>query len=634
MFAGLRIGLLILRGGGRRSLVRFLSVVLGVAAAVGLMLFALSVQSAIALRNERAAARLGTVGRSANDTTLTLETDTSFENKTIVLIRVAAVGPASPVPLGARAIPSPGSSLVSPALADVLHGPDASLLNRRVPRPAVETIGSDGLLSPSELVAYVGDTASHLKLMGASNVTSFTPSPNGHPTPLGVRIAVAVGVISLTVPIVLLLALLSRLSAQARDARIATLRLIGASNGQIFWVAATEGVLSSTVGVIVGLGLFFGLRWGLARLGRGDFGFFTADLPVNPYLACVIAVAVMIVSLVATSIATRSAIRTPLGTARRKSRPLNVRIRTVPLLVGVTLLMLAAAASQWLVARPQTGGTVVGLGLLATLVGLWLVAPVFGERAGELLHRRVKSPSALIGTGRARVESRSTGRMVSGITCLVFLGGITIPLFATQAAKDQVIAQAGSVLPGVVFVESARVSRGVVSDLSSVVGVGKVVPLVEASVWGGYRGMIASCLDLRAVLVSPPDCSDPSPSPIGAFSQGGPMLKHVSVVPYLHRARRASWAQFDAQRAETSQVAIEAPWAPWADVYVPAQGLVGFKTDRIDASGVLLVSTSGASAVQERIREVLASPNPWRRSLPPLVSLARRVLKAPRGRCS
>ena len=68
------------------------------------------------------------------------------------------------------------------------------------------------------------------------------------------------GAVALLLPVLILIATASRLSATRREERFAAMRLVGATPRQISVVSAVEAVVAAVAGVAVGFALFFVFR--------------------------------------------------------------------------------------------------------------------------------------------------------------------------------------------------------------------------------------------------------------------------------------------------------------------------------------------------------------------------------------
>ena len=93
------------------------------------------------------------------------------------------------------------------------------------------------------------------------------------------------GAVALVLPILILIATASRLSAVRHEERFASMRLVGATPRQISTISAVEAAMAALAGVVLGFGLFFAVRPMLyhvpftgAPLAQGDLSLHAIDV--------------------------------------------------------------------------------------------------------------------------------------------------------------------------------------------------------------------------------------------------------------------------------------------------------------------------------------------------------------------
>ena len=284
----LRLGLRLAVGGGRQSVTRLFLIASGIALAVGLLLAALGIFPAERAAQRRQGARLiraldpGESGPA--DRLFVDEAVTSFGDEEIYETFMAAEGDGSLVPPWLNRIPKPEEIVASPALAELLASPEGALLRPRFPGTVIATLDERWLLRPGELVAYVGAEPRELSRY-REVVKGFGPHPEYADVPSGISIEqplyqvsflVSVG---LLIPIVVFVATGARLSASARESRLAAIRLVGGTPNQVRMVATAESALASGFGCVLGIGLFFAGRPLLAAVVPPGDRWFPSDMP-------------------------------------------------------------------------------------------------------------------------------------------------------------------------------------------------------------------------------------------------------------------------------------------------------------------------------------------------------------------
>src|SRR5437667_326150 len=80
-------------------------------------------------------------------------------------------------PPGLTRLPDPGQVTASPALARLLTAVPGDELAARLPGRVTATIGSAGLASPDELVAFVGATPAQVQAWGGVPVHAIADRP-------------------------------------------------------------------------------------------------------------------------------------------------------------------------------------------------------------------------------------------------------------------------------------------------------------------------------------------------------------------------------------------------------------------------------------------------------------------------
>ena len=191
---------------------------------------------------------------------------------------------AAPPPPGVEHFPAPGELLVSPALAELLDSAEGEDLLTRVNGRVSGTIARSALLGPDELRFYRGAAPSATAATRSTVATGWGLHVEAPPetTDEYLPALLLAGTTVVIVPLLIFVALMSRLGGPARDRRSATIRLLGASSTQVRRITLVETGLAAACGLLIG-----GLGYLLAResaplLHIGAAGFFPADLSPAP----------------------------------------------------------------------------------------------------------------------------------------------------------------------------------------------------------------------------------------------------------------------------------------------------------------------------------------------------------------
>lgn len=226
----------------------------------------------------------------------------------------------------------------------------------------------------------------------------------------------------LVVPILALGGAAARLGARGGARRLAALRLVGMTSGEVVVMSVVESLVQAAAGLVVGL-----LAWlatvpllGLLVFQNTPVG--AAELLMPWWLW--LAVAGVILALAAAS--------TVLGLARVRISPLGVsRQATTPALrawrAGALVLGVLAIGALGVVMRLDASAVVIGVTLvgllafgvtMANLFSPWLLQVVarFGLRTG--------SPARLLAMRRIVADPRSAWRNVSSLALIGFVVGM------------------------------------------------------------------------------------------------------------------------------------------------------------------------------------------------------------------
>jgi hypothetical protein len=442
----IRLGLRLTLGSGREAALRVLVTAAAVALGVGLLLAALAGVNGLHAQTDRGA-WLDTSAQasppiSASDRLWWLSSTDQFSNQAIDRVDVAATGPSAPVPPGLFHLPGPGEYYASPALTALLNSEPANELRDRYPGRQVGTIGAAALPSPNSLIIVVGHTVSQLsQVPGAVEVGAIQRTPancyacqNAVGSGPVLQFILAGGAVALLLPVLILIATASRLSAARREERFAAMRLVGATPRQIAVISAVEAVVAAVAGVAAGFALFFSFRPLLYHVPFTGAPLAEGDLSLHWIDVVLAVIGVPVAAVVSARLALRRVQISPLGVNRRaSSRPPRI-VRIIPLLAGIAVLAYFDA-----VGKPGAiGGQLLELlvGFVLLVVGLVLAGPWFTTAGSRLMVKRASRPATLIAGRRLLDNPKAAFRFISGLVIALFVASAMIGALSSIAAAS------------------------------------------------------------------------------------------------------------------------------------------------------------------------------------------------------
>lgn len=291
------------------------------------------------------------------------------------------------------------------------------------------------------VLAFAVTTALALSVLGG--LLGFVGRANqavapAAPDDAGVYVILAsTAVVLLVVPLLALGGAAARLGVARRDARLATLRLLGVTPREVVALTVVEtagqGFVGAALGV-VGYGLLLPLWTRIPFQGRT---FAVAELWVGWLPLALSLIAVPLLAAVSGAASLRRVVVSPLGVARRTTPP---RLRGVRALVVVLAVIGFAVVSQTVGLLGPAVGVFVLLGALAAVFGtLNLVGPWTLGVLGRVMVRTARTPATLLAARRLLDDPRGSWRVVGGLGLASFVAGVlsVLPgLTATDTTGD------------------------------------------------------------------------------------------------------------------------------------------------------------------------------------------------------
>ncbi|MDC7123163.1 hypothetical protein OMK64_16660 [Cellulomonas fimi] len=242
--------------------------------------------------------------------------------------------------------------------------------------------------------------------------------------------------ILLVVPLVTLAGAAARMGVARRDARLATLRLLGATPREVVGLSLLETCVQGLVGAVIGVLGYVALLplWALVPFQGGTFS--VGELWVGPLRVLATLVAVPALAAVSGFVSLRRVVVSPLGVARRTTPPGLKVVRVVVLAVALVGFAVATAAAGRLAAALVAvllGFLAAGFGAM-NLVGPWVLGIM-----GRVQARRARTPVRLLAARRLADDPRGAWRVVGGLGLAGFVAGAlaVVPMFTSGQQVDR-----------------------------------------------------------------------------------------------------------------------------------------------------------------------------------------------------
>jgi hypothetical protein len=653
----IRLGVRLTLAGGRAAMARLLLMTGGVAIGAALLCGAVTLPFGFVRESERGVRESPQTGDGSSPHLLWAVSRYDLPGgRDITSIAVASRGAGAPRPLGASRVPAPGTVLVSPELARRLERPAS---RRQLPPVAGRVVGrlsSEALHRPNELVFMTGWRYDALRAAspGVDFVVGFDEVSGWGA--LGVSLAAVGAVFVLIVitpvllaPVLVFLGATARVGARRREQRLAAMRLVGATPGQVRTAAAVEAALAGVAGALIGLVLAAGLREVLARRGHLFASDFAAPVPA------ILLVVVLVPLLAAASaiVALRRVEVTPLGvTRRRPPRPVRATRWTV-LAAGWALIIAGVPASEALAT------VLISTGIVLILVGLVRAGPWLLQRGARRAARLAHRPPVLLAARRIDADPRASFRPGAAVALSLFAATLVITVVSStdlRRARGDAAARARPVVGPDVIVRGSSSFLGPIGTTPAIVGRLRAVPgvLDVAPVYADARSVgplnvvvrqrvvVADCAVFASVLRTPasrcragalvptfgaPATAASFPLPLTFRAVDG--RRFPVTVPIMGRLDLLDDDRFAEVQGDASSSQISGLTALVPPSLVPPEALaqgevtdVFLRTDRTAATarrlvGVLAAAAPGMDARPRVARPDLVLPSEYGRALRP-----------------
>ncbi|MBF0687398.1 MAG: hypothetical protein IR158_06465 [Cellulomonas sp.] len=272
--------------------------------------------------------------------------------------------------------------------------------------------------------------------------------------------------ILLVVPLLTLGGAAARLGVARRDARLAALRLLGATPREVVGLTLVDTALQGLAGAVAGTALYGVLLAVWTQIPFQGRPFTVGELWVGVPVVLLTWLAVPLLAAVSGAVSLRRVVVSPLGVAQRVTRPGLKAVRVVVAVLAFGAFMVVSVAGQALAAA------FVGI-MLAGLAAAFLTMNAVGPWAlgvlGRVRLRLARTPEQLLAARRLLDDPRAVWRVVGGLGLASFVAGClaVVPLLAggPGGTREDAIVSAdlltGSLLTLAITFLLAAVSAGI-----------------------------------------------------------------------------------------------------------------------------------------------------------------------------
>ena len=284
-----------------------------------------------------------------------------------------------------------------------------------------QNLGDNRLAIALPIAAFNVVTAMLLIVLGGSRAVVAL---GGELAPIYLFFTV-VALALLVVPMVSLGAAAAKLSARRRDARLSSLALLGATQGQIARLTIIESAASALLGALIGTALYLALvpLVGLVQMGGAALG---SALWLPWWWLPLVWLAVAAVAALSALMGLRNVLVTPLGVRTRQLARTPRKTRLI--IAGILVAVGAVAITSWISIGQRTGplGMVIALfvGFGCGLLALDAVGPAYLALRARLSLARAHNVERMLAARTILDDPATAWRHVSGLALATFVSVI------------------------------------------------------------------------------------------------------------------------------------------------------------------------------------------------------------------
>ena len=224
----------------------------------------------------------------------------------------------------------------------------------------------------------------------------------------------------LVIPIFSLGTSATRLGAQARARRLASLRLVGVTSGQTVAMTIVETLVQWIIGTGAGVALYFATlpAWRGVEFLKTPIA--PSQMVLPAYLLFLVLAALLLITVIATTAGLQRVRISPLGVTRHETSPALKYWRPIAFIAAI------AAFWAWSTTNPSTtdANTYLSMALFlgAVIGGISLMAPWVLQNLARLL-TRTRSVPRLLAARRIIDNPKAAWRQVSALALLCLIAG-------------------------------------------------------------------------------------------------------------------------------------------------------------------------------------------------------------------
>lgn len=231
----------------------------------------------------------------------------------------------------------------------------------------------------------------------------------------------------------------ARLGARGRARRLASLRLVGMTSGEVVGMSVVESLVQAAIGIVLGAGLWLASTPLLTMLTFQNQRIGFSELLMPWWLWLAIALVVLALAAVSTVLGLTRVRISPLGVAHQTTSPAMRAWRVLALVLGVV-----AVSSLGSIIQMEVRLVVIMLMFAGIMFFAIAMMNLFAPWVLQLLARigsRTRSPARLIAMRRIVADPRSAWRNVSALGLIGFIVGLfsTLPIGEIQSNPDEAV---------------------------------------------------------------------------------------------------------------------------------------------------------------------------------------------------